>query len=49
MHVQPLGVGDILEEEVTTRSSSLAWKTPWTEEPGGGSVGVPKSQTRQST
>ena len=49
MHVQSLGVGDILEEEMTTRSSSLAWKTPWTEEPGGGPVGVPKSQIRQST
>ena len=24
-----------LEEEMATHSSSLAWKTPWTEEPGG--------------
>ena len=24
-----------LEEEMATHSSSLAWRTPWTEEPGG--------------
>ena len=24
-----------LEEEVVTHSSILAWRTPWTEEPGG--------------
>ena len=26
---------DPLEEEMATHSSILAWKTPWTEEPGG--------------
>ena len=26
---------DPLEEEVVTHSSILAWKIPWTEEPGG--------------
>ena len=26
---------DALEEEMTTHSSILAWKIPWTEEPGG--------------
>ena len=26
--------GDSLEEEMSTHSSILAWKTPWTEEPG---------------
>ena len=26
---------DPLEEEMTTESSILAWKIPWTEEPGG--------------
>ena len=26
---------DILEEEMATHSSILAWKIPWTEEPGG--------------
>ena len=46
MYVQSLGVDDILEEEMTTCSSILAWKIPWTEEPGGlQSMGVPKSRT----
>ena len=26
---------DPLEEEMSTRSSILAWRIPWTEEPGG--------------
>ena len=29
------GSEDPLEEEVATHSSILAWKIPWTEEPGG--------------
>ena len=29
-----LGWEDILEEEMATHSSILAWKTQWTEEPG---------------
>ena len=33
--VQSLGQEDPLEEEMATHSSSLAWKIPWTEEPGG--------------
>ena len=32
---QPLGREDPREEEMATRSSSLAWRMPWTEEPGG--------------
>ena len=32
--VQPLGQED-LEEEMTTHFTALAWKIPWTEEPGG--------------
>ena len=28
------GVGDPLEKEMATHSSTLAWKIPWTEEPG---------------
>ena len=32
--VQSLGQEDPLEEEMTTHSSILAWRTPWTEEPG---------------
>ena len=33
--VQSLGREDPLEEEMATHSSILAWKIPWTEEPGG--------------
>ena len=33
--VRPLGWEDPLEEEMATCSSVLAWKIPWTEEPGG--------------
>ena len=32
--VQSLGREDSLEKEVATHSSTLAWKIPWTEEPG---------------
>ena len=35
MWVQSLGPEDSLEEEMATHSSILAWKIPWTEEPGG--------------
>ena len=34
-HVQFLGQEDALEEEMTTHSSILAWRTPWTEEQAG--------------
>ena len=33
--VQSLGWEDLLEKEMATHSSMLAWKIPWTEEPGG--------------
>ena len=33
--VRSLGRGDPLEKEMATDSSILAWKIPWTEEPGG--------------
>ena len=33
--VQSLGWEDPLEEEMATHSSIIAWKIPWTEEPGG--------------
>ena len=33
--VQSLGGEDPLEEEMATVSSILAWRIPWTEEPGG--------------
>ena len=32
--VQSLGREDPLEKEMATPSSILAWKIPWTEEPG---------------
>ena len=32
--VQSLGGEDLLEKEMETHSSILAWKIPWTEEPG---------------
>ena len=34
MQVRSLGQEGPLEEEVMTRSSILAWESPWTEEPG---------------
>ena len=30
-----LGPEDPLEKEMATHSSTLAWRTPWAEEPGG--------------
>ena len=33
--VQSLGQGDLLEKEMATHSSILAWEIPWTEVPGG--------------
>ena len=35
MWVQSLGREDPLEEEMATDSSIVAWRIPWTEEPGG--------------
>ena len=32
--VRSLGREDPLEKEMATHSSTLAWKIPWTEEPG---------------
>ena len=45
-----LGQEDPLEEGMATHFSILAWRIPWTEEPGGllGYSGVAKSQTRLS-
>ena len=33
--VRSLGGEDLLEKEMATHSSTLAWKIPWMEEPGG--------------
>ena len=35
VRVQSLGQDDPLEKEMATHSSILAWRIPWTEEPGG--------------
>ena len=35
MQVRSLGQEDPLEEGMATQSSTLAWRIPWTEEPGG--------------
>ena len=35
MEVVSLGWEDPLQEGMTTHSSILAWRIPWTEEPGG--------------
>ena len=32
--VRALGREDPLEKEMAAQSSTVAWKTPWTEEPG---------------
>ena len=34
IRVEPLGWEDPLEKGMTTYSSMLAWRIPWTEEPG---------------
>ena len=45
--VQSLGWEDPLEKEMATHSSTLAWRTPWREEPGRLLFhGVTKSRTR---
>ena len=35
LQVRLLGQEEPLEEKMATHSSILAWKIPWTEEPGG--------------
>ena len=46
MLVLSLGQEDLLEEEMATHSSILAWKILWTEEPGElQSMGLQKGQT----
>ena len=44
--VQSLGREDPLEKAMATHSSTLVWKIPWMEEPGGLVPGVTKSRTR---
>ena len=46
--VQSLDLEDPIEEEMATHSSILAWRTPWTEEPGGlQSTGHKESDTTE--
>ena len=46
--VLSLGRKDPLEKEMATHSSILAWKIPWTEEPGRlRTIGIIKSQRRR--
>ena len=40
-----LGQKDLLEKEMPTHSSILAWEIPWTEEPGGVQSMRSQSQT----
>ena len=45
MQIQPLGWEDPLEEEMTTHSSILVWKIPWSVEPGG----LPSVESQRDT
>ena len=48
MWVRSLGREDPLEKEMATLSSTLAWRIPWTEEPGGlQSMGSQESDTTE--
>ena len=50
MQVQSLGGEDPLEKEIATHSSILAWKIPWTEEPGElQSMGCKELDTTEAT
>ena len=44
-----LGLEDPLEEGVATHSSILAWRIPWTEEPGGPQSRGPQLDTTEVT
>ena len=46
--VQSLGREDPLEKGMATHSSTLAWRVPWTEEPGGPQSRGSQSRTRLS-
>ena len=48
--VRFLGREDALEKEMATHPSILAWRTPWTEEPGRlQSMGLQESDTTKRT
>ena len=49
MQIWSLGQEDLLEKEMTTHSSILAWRIPWAEEPSRlQSMGSQKSPARLS-
>ena len=48
--VRSLGWEEPLEEGMATHSTILAWRIPWTEEPGGATVhGVAELDTTETT
>jgi len=48
--LRSLGQEDALEEETATHPSILAWRIPWTAEPGGlQSMGCKESDTTEAT
>ena len=50
MQVHSLGGEDSLKEGMTTHSSTLIWRIPWTEEPGGlQSINLKESDTIEAT
>ena len=50
MQFRSLGLEDPLEEGMATHSSILAWRIPWTEEPGGYSLqGCEESDMTEET
>ena len=50
MWVRSLGQEDPLEKGMATHSSILAWRIPWTEEPGGlQSIGHKELDTTEAT
>ena len=50
MQVQSLGWEDPLEKEMAAHSSILAWRIPWTEEPGELQyIGLQESDTIEAT
>jgi len=50
MWVRSLGQEDPPEKKMATHSSILAWRIPWTEEPGGlQSLGLQESDTTEAT
>ena len=50
MQVPSLGGEELLEKEIATHSSILAWKIPWTEEPGElQSMGCKELDTTEAT